>query len=219
MAKDPAVLFYTADFISGTITMTDEQRGQYILLLCIQHQKGFLTEKDMLKICGGHDEEVFSKFICEDGKYYNKRMKQEADKRAAYAESRRQNRKKKETPKEDMGNMCETYVPHMENENEDENINKNKNNKEPKKKKLPPTQQEVIDYFKENGYSETAAIKAFKHYELGGWKDTGGKPVLAWKQKMHTVWFKDENKAHPPPPSTKIPKYESLEERFKDITT
>lgn len=28
MAKDPAVLFYTADFITGTLTMTDEQRGK-----------------------------------------------------------------------------------------------------------------------------------------------------------------------------------------------
>lgn len=125
MAKDPAVLFYTADFISGTITMTDEQRGQYILLLCIQHQKGHLTEKDMLKICSGHDEEVFSKFTLEDGKYYNKRMKVEADKRAAYAESRRQNRKKKETPTEDMIDISKTYDTHMENENE--NINKDIN--------------------------------------------------------------------------------------------
>ncbi|TRZ80528.1 DUF1376 domain-containing protein [bacterium] len=49
--KDPAVLFYTQDFITGTILMTDEQRGKYIMLLCLQHQNGKLTERDMLKIC------------------------------------------------------------------------------------------------------------------------------------------------------------------------
>jgi len=30
MAKDPAVLLYTQDFLVGTITMTNEQRGKYI---------------------------------------------------------------------------------------------------------------------------------------------------------------------------------------------
>jgi len=31
--KDPAVLFYTQDFLTGTFTMTDEQVGKYIRLL------------------------------------------------------------------------------------------------------------------------------------------------------------------------------------------
>jgi len=30
--------------------MTDEQVGKYIRLLCLQHQKGYLTEKDMISI-------------------------------------------------------------------------------------------------------------------------------------------------------------------------
>ena len=63
MAKDPAVLFYTSDFISGTLTMTDEQRGRYILLLCLQHQKGYLTEKDMLNICKTYDEDIWVKAL------------------------------------------------------------------------------------------------------------------------------------------------------------
>ena len=68
MAKDPAILFYTSDFMSGTVTMTDEQRGQYIMLLCLQHQKCFLTEKDMLKICKSYDEDIWSKFEEKNGK-------------------------------------------------------------------------------------------------------------------------------------------------------
>lgn len=194
MAKDPAVLFYTADFISGTITMTDEQRGQYILLLCIQHQKGHLTEKDMLKICSGHDEEVFSKFTLEDGKYYNKRMKVEADKRAAYAESRRQNRKKKETPTEDMIDISKTYDTHMENENENINKGKKEGVKSARKKFTPPTLIQVQDYFVENGYPKDLGTRAFKHYDVADWHDTNGKAVKNWKQKMNSVWFKPENK-------------------------
>lgn len=62
------------------------------------------------------------------------------------------------------------------------------------KKFEPPTEDEVRSYFLENGYSEWAASKAWRHYELGHWTDASGKPVKNWKQKMHTNWFKDENK-------------------------
>lgn len=56
-----------------------------------------------------------------------------------------------------------------------------------------PTLEEVELFFKEKGYTAYAAKKAFNHYDLAGWKDTNGKPVKVWKQKMNTVWFKPEN--------------------------
>lgn len=130
--KDPAFLFYSSDFLSGTMLMTDEEIGQYIKLICLQHQKGHLKEKDILNICKTHNEEIFSKFkIDEEGNYYNERLETEINKRKAYSESRRNNRKKKEektTYEEDMKNICNSYEEHMENENI--NINKNiiKNN-------------------------------------------------------------------------------------------
>ena len=132
MAKDPAFLFYSSDFLTGTILMSDEQVGQYIKLMCLQHQKGRLEEKDMLKICGKHDKDVFSKFeIDEQGLYYNSRLEKEILKRRSYSESRsknRQNSKKEETHEEHMINICETYDKHMENENI--NINNINNIKE-----------------------------------------------------------------------------------------
>lgn len=125
MAKDPAVLFYTSDFLTGTLTMSDEQIGKYIKLLCFQHQKGILSEKDMMNICKTYDEEIWAKFVkCEEG-YYNKRMREEADKRRAYSESRRNN-KLKIKKAEHMTNISSSYEEHMENENEivNEHINK-----------------------------------------------------------------------------------------------
>ena len=105
--------------------MTNEQVGQYIRLMCLQHQKGHLTKKDMLKICNTQDEEVISKFKKdEEGLYYNERLEEEIIRRKAYSKSRSENRKKKE-----KDNICKTYVSHMENENEIENINLNNNNK------------------------------------------------------------------------------------------
>jgi hypothetical protein len=119
--KDPAILFYTADFLTGTILLNDEQTGKYIKLLCIQHQKGHLTEKDMLNICKTYDEDIFSKFQKDDqGLYFNVRMDTEATKRKNYAKSRRDNRLSKKEPeevKEDVNNISETYDEHMENEN------------------------------------------------------------------------------------------------------
>lgn len=59
-----------------------------------------------------------------------------------------------------------------------------------------PTLDDVKAYFSEKGYSEQAAIKAFNYYDAGDWKDSEGKPVKNWKQKMIGVWFNDENKAN-----------------------
>lgn len=75
------------------------------------------------------------------------------------------------------------------------NTNKNdKNDKNVKKVFIAPSLDEVVSFFSENGYPEELAAKAFKHYDLAGWENSHGKKVKNWKQTMHTVWFKEENK-------------------------
>jgi len=119
MAKDPAFLFYTGDFTTGTQFFTDEQVGKYVRLLMAQHQLGHLEEKHMIMICKSHDKDIFSKFIKDEkGLYYNERLDSEIVKRKKYSESRSKNRKKSD--------FSETYDNHMENKNE--NINNKKNN-------------------------------------------------------------------------------------------
>ena len=153
MAKDPAVLFYTSDFLSGTFTMTDSEKGRYITLLCLQHQKGKLTEKDIEKI--QDMPEVLEKFVqLEDGFYYNLRMKEEAEKRKSYSESRRKNRLKKSHDEDKintsksydnhMKNISLSYVKHMENENE--NINDNITLSEARADKLLDSLLEITKY-------------------------------------------------------------------------
>lgn len=119
--KDPAFLFYPNDFLSGTITMSDDQIGKYIRLLCLQHQRGHLTEKDMLFICKSYDEDIFSKFkIDDEKKYYNDRLEHEIIRRKAYSDSRSKNRKtapaKGLSNKKDMKIISSTYDNHMETE-------------------------------------------------------------------------------------------------------
>ena len=122
MAKDPAVLFYTSDFLSGTFTMDDSQVGQYIRLLCLQHQKGKLTQKDMLSICKAYDVEIWDKFKVEDGLYYNERMLNETVRRQKFSESRRNNAK---SPKKES--TSKAYAKHMETETENRTITINEN--------------------------------------------------------------------------------------------
>jgi hypothetical protein len=121
MSKDPAVLFYTSDFLSGTFTMTNEQVGMYIRLLCLQHQKGKLTEKDMLSICKAYDADIWCKFKIEDGLFYNERMYSETIRRQKFTESRRNNAK---SPKNDS--TSKAYAQHMETETENETITINR---------------------------------------------------------------------------------------------
>jgi hypothetical protein len=140
MAKDPALLFYTSDFLTGTMLMTDAQVGQYIRLLCLQHQKGHLHESDLKKICGG-DSEVMSKFVIDDeGLYYNIRLDNEANRRANYAESRRKNAAGN---KKHMQSICKAYADHMETETVTITDTNNKDNKRGcggKKKKTDPVE-------------------------------------------------------------------------------
>jgi hypothetical protein len=123
MSKDPAVLFYTSDFLSGTFTMTNEQVGKYIRLLCLQHQKGKLTEKDMLSICSAYDVDIWDKFKIVDGAFINERMYNEAIRRQKFSESRRNNAK---SPKNDS--TSKAYAKHMETETitDTKTINKTK---------------------------------------------------------------------------------------------
>lgn len=58
----------------------------------------------------------------------------------------------------------------------------------------PPILEDVLSYFKDNGYSEISAQKAFRYYNDANWMDSKGNKVKNWKQKMQGVWFKDENK-------------------------
>ena len=178
MAKDPAVLFYTSDFLTGTMTMTNESVGKYVRLLCLQHQRGSLTEKDMLYICGTYEKDIWDKFTKDGGIYYNKRLKDEAHKRQKYSESRRLNRK---SPNKIRRKRKLSYVKHMENENENinENINKNNKNKN-KNKNKKPTLPQCKEYFLSLRSTLVEADRFFDYYTSNGWK-VGKNPMKDWR--------------------------------------
>jgi uncharacterized protein YdaU (DUF1376 family) len=181
MSKDPAVLFYTSDFLSGTFTMTDEQVGKYIRLLCLQHQKGRLTEKDMLSICKAYDNEIWDKFDQIEGFFINDRMYNESIRRSKFTESRRNNAKsiKNDSISEAL---AEHMHKHMETETENITINKKElfiNSIDPFVTLLGGSYQEFIDYWTEPSKSGKLRYEAQKFFDI--------------KRRVNT-WLQNKNK-------------------------
>ena len=123
-SKDPAFLFYTADFYAGISDLTMEERGQYITLLCLQHLKGHLSAKNIKIAVGTVSEDVLDKFTQDqDNLYYNERLEIEINKRKSYCEKQAENIKKRW----EKGNtVVDTVVLPTNIPSENENINVNK---------------------------------------------------------------------------------------------
>ena len=192
MGKDPAVLFYTSDFLSSTQGLTLEEIGMLIKLLCMQHQTGHLTKKTIKIAVGEVSQDVLS-FFKEDesGLLYNERMDFEKEKRRAFSESRRKNGEKAKGKKK---SICKASASHMENENVNvnENVNKNENGAEDEnknkygtfenvlltekehkklKEKYPHTYENKIDNL--SYYIESKGDKYKSHYAT----------ILSWQRK------------------------------------
>jgi uncharacterized protein YdaU (DUF1376 family) len=123
MAKDPAFLFYPADWLGGTMLMTRHHMGAYMDLLMAQFNNGHMSLKQVKIILGKEDENLWeevlkSKFVQDpDGNFYNKKLDDEILKRRAFKESRLKN----------LSSHKDSHMGgHMVNENEDVNNNSKK---------------------------------------------------------------------------------------------
>lgn len=185
MAKDPAVLFYTSDFLTGTAFFTDEERGQYIRLLCEQHQMGSIPENHMINVCKSKNSQVLKKFKQDvDGNYYNVRMREEAEKRKNFCNSRSNNKSGRPKSNQNSKSYDISYdnrkIIHMENENDNEDININKEIGIVKGKRfVKPTIQEIKNYCKQRN-NQVDADKFFDFYESKGWL-VGKSPMKSWE--------------------------------------
>lgn len=140
MCKDPAFLLYSSDFLIGCSNLTMTERGQYITLLCLQHQKGHLNKKTIELSVGDVSEDVMAHFQTdEEGLYFNEKLDGVIAARNEYSKSRSENGRKGGRPKKEsiekpyenhMKTICEStekaqakaYKNHSENENINENI-------------------------------------------------------------------------------------------------
>jgi len=131
MAKDPAFLFYSSDFLTGVSDLNMEERGQYITLLSLQHQKGFLTEKMIQLVVGKISDDVRKKFTKTQDGIFNEQLKSVIEKRAKHSAKQVENVSKrwknKETEKKDdtkpIPNQYQKDTKKIPLENEIENVN------------------------------------------------------------------------------------------------
>lgn len=77
--------------------------------------------------------------------------------------------------------------------------------------KAPPTVEEVVSYFKDNGFNEELAKRFHAYYQSANWYDQRGNKVNSWKQKAISNWFKN-NQPHGNTNSPAGTKPTSLEE-------
>jgi len=112
--KDPALLWYFNDWIGGTQLLNRHQKGCYIDLLAAEFNNGPLSLEEIKNLLGADFAQwqvLQKKFSFMDGRYYNKRLEEEKERRANYTASRRQNAKH--------------MHKHMETINETENETRN----------------------------------------------------------------------------------------------
>jgi len=136
MAKDPAFLFYSQDFLIGTSLLTNEETGKYIKILCWMHQHGPMKKEIIENLVGNLSVNLSVKFsLTEDGSLINNRLFDEIEKRKNFVQSRVNNgklggRKPIGKPTGKPLGKAKKNLPENENENviEDKKvINKGKN--------------------------------------------------------------------------------------------
>jgi uncharacterized protein YdaU (DUF1376 family) len=107
VAKDPAILFYTQDFLIGSSLLTPLQKGHYITLLCYQQQSdnGSLSLDQIKGIMKADFKKqwpaISQKFKEDENGFYNARMRAEMDRRKQSA------LKQKEKADKRWGNLKE----------------------------------------------------------------------------------------------------------------
>jgi hypothetical protein len=108
--------------------------------------------------------------------------------------------------KQKKDSICLTKIEANSEQNAEQNLtpsssssfssSKNKEKIYKKEKKfIPPSEQDVIDFFLSEGFPLKLATHVFKYYSDSDWHDSKGNPVKVWKSKCRAVWMKPENKA------------------------
>jgi hypothetical protein len=208
MAKDPAFLFYPGDWHGGTLTFSRHLKGCYMDLLIAQFNSGPLSLEEIKTVLGSDFGSswpaVRKKFTEKDGLFFNERLVAEIEKRKAYSESRRNNRKKKPENK-----ICETYdehvISHMENENR--NIDALDVFKERSDRFFKPDSSHIdvelteVETFRVREFMQLMKQVSLNKDQIAGyWKAfkiqyfTGQKPYNSWADiRQHfRNWLKDQ---------------------------
>lgn len=214
MAKElPYFKFEPNAWENGNIQMLPrEEKGLFIDICSMYWSRlGELPKKLVIqKLCGGNATALNS--LCEEGiieiiddnifiEFLTVQLNEFENVSSKNSENAKEGWKKRREQKELSERNATASISQSDRnairgeEIREDKRKEDKGNKKPLQVFTPPILDDVISYFTENGYSKSAAQKAFDYYSAGNWKDSKGNQVKNWKQKMQGVWFKDEHKA------------------------
>jgi hypothetical protein len=192
MTEISAFLFYSQDFLLGTLTLPMEDRGKYITLLCYMHCHGRLTEEMVGQLVGYISKPLHAKFKTdENGFWYNVRLEKEVKDREKFVKSRRSNggkggRKKKKEAHPQPSPKGEESKP----------IQKVLSIGEDLSGAVPPLPEHVKARFVFHGLTpieaEYETLKFMAFYTGTGWTTSRGSPVRNWRASV-TNWFLNRN--------------------------
>jgi|GEM_PF-1948531 hypothetical protein len=197
MAERAAFLFYSQDFLIGTLTLPMEDRGKYITLLCCMHEHGRMTEEAVRSLVGDISEKLRAKFkIDKQGLWFNQRLEKEIGGRQRFVKSRKNNGGRGGRPQK---------VRHCE---ERSNLNDNKGDchaplavtvgaqalttgGDKGGAFIPPLPENVKERFIICGLTaieaEYETLKFMAYYTGAGWKTNRGHAITNWKAAV-TNW-------------------------------
>ena len=197
--KAPAFQFYADDFLAGTVTMTNEERGAYITLLCLQWSRGSLTENDFQRVCIGMPSH--SQRICQDkfqtdadGNYRNSRLERVRSEQQEYSKKQRDNANLRwhrnanamPTHMPDDAAALPTDMPNVCSPSPSPTPNNKEKSIAPKSQRLrfiPPTVEEVEIQCAQIGLPPIEATKFVNYYESKGWV-VGRSKMKLWKSAL-----------------------------------
>ena len=184
--RPPAFQFYADDFLAGTFTFTNEQRGLYIALLCLQWNQGAIGEETITALAGGMPPEsitaVMAKFVRgeDDGMLRNPRLELERKKQAAFRA------KCSEAGRRSVEGRLKVPSRSVEGGGQPE-VNSPSPSPSPIKTNTgrfaPPSSEELKFYAAKIGLPDSEASAFFNYYESNGWK-VGKNPMRKWESAM-----------------------------------
>jgi len=186
MTETPAFLFYSQDFLIGTLTLPMEDRGKYITLLCCMHEHGRLTEDVVIGLVGEMSDKLRTKFKTDEkGLLYNQRLEKEIKDRTRFVKSRRKNASKKKA-------HPQPFPLGRESEKKSESSS----NERCISSQVLPNGEDLDGAVKAQFISlglspidaEYETLTFMAYYTGTGWKTNQGKPIINWKTAV-TNWY------------------------------
>lgn len=161
--------------------LNDEQRGQ--LFLAILNYSEFGTEPDFEDSSVDIAFEFIRDALDKDTAAWEEKSQRRAEAGSKGGKQKVANLANATFAKQNVANQAVSVSASVSVSDIKENIKK-------KKQFVPPTLEEVKAYVAERN-SPVDPVAFWEYFEAGQWKDSEGKPVLAWKQKLLT-WEKHQ---------------------------